>query len=184
MKSLVCLLLHALRSYFRTRLGLQAENLALRHQITVLQRGRKRLLLNAADRFLWVCLSRLWVGWRSALAIFKPETVIRWHRTGFRLYWRWKSRAHGQKTRSQGKLLGRAASYAQACSRFRPFTIRDQYKNCATRLSVPNRITTSNLPEQGQNPAQPPPSIRRNRLSKNTKKKNSAARLYPTLECF
>jgi hypothetical protein len=44
------------------------------------------------DRFLWVCLPRLWVGWRSALAIFKPETVIRWHRTGFRLYWRWKSR--------------------------------------------------------------------------------------------
>jgi hypothetical protein len=73
-------------------LGLQAENLALRHQITVLQRGRKRRPLNAADRFLWVCRSRLWAGWRSALAIFKPETVIRWHRTGFRLYGRWKSR--------------------------------------------------------------------------------------------
>jgi transposase InsO family protein len=73
-------------------LTLQAENLALRHQITVLQRGRKRLPLNAADRFLWVWLSRLWAGWRSALSIFKPETVIRWHRTGFRLYWRWKSR--------------------------------------------------------------------------------------------
>src|ERR1039458_942179 len=92
MKSLVCLLLHALRSYFRTRLGLQAENLALRHQITVLHRGRKRLPLNAADRFLWVCLSRLWAGWRPALAIFKLETVIRWHRMGFRPYWRWKSR--------------------------------------------------------------------------------------------
>jgi hypothetical protein len=58
----------------------------------VLRRGRKRLPINASDRFLWVCLSRLWAGWRSALAIFKPETVIRWHRTGFRLYWRWKSR--------------------------------------------------------------------------------------------
>jgi transposase InsO family protein len=92
MKTVFCVLLHALRSCFQTRLALQAENLALRHQITVLQRGRKRLPLNAADRFLWVCLSRLWAGWRSALAIFKPETVIRWHRTGFRLYWRWKSR--------------------------------------------------------------------------------------------
>ena len=92
MKTVVCVLLHALRSCFRTRLALQAENLALRHQITVLQRGRKRLLLNAADRFLWVCLSRLWAGWRSALAIFKPETVTRWHRMGFRLYWQWKSR--------------------------------------------------------------------------------------------
>ena len=67
-------------------MALQAETLALRHQITVLQRGRKRLPLNAADRFLWVCLSHFWAGWRSALAIFKPETVIRWHRTGFRLY--------------------------------------------------------------------------------------------------
>jgi hypothetical protein len=76
MKTVVCVLLHALRSRFLTRWALQAENLALRHQITALQRGRKRLLLNAADRFLWVCLSRLWAGWRSALAIFKPETVI------------------------------------------------------------------------------------------------------------
>ncbi|HEV2493373.1 MAG TPA: integrase core domain-containing protein [Terriglobia bacterium] len=92
MKTVTFVLLHALRSCFRTRLALQAENVALRHQITVLQRGRKRLPLNAADRFLWVCLSRLWVGWRSALAIFKPETVIRWHRKGFRLYWTWKSR--------------------------------------------------------------------------------------------
>src|SRR5208282_1991686 len=92
MKTVVCVLLHALRSCFRTRLALQAENLALCHQIIVLQRGRKRLPLNAADRFLWVCLGRLWADWRSALAIFKPETVIRWHRRGFRLYWQWKSR--------------------------------------------------------------------------------------------
>ena len=92
MKTVAFVLLHALRSCLRTRWALQAENLALHHQITVLQRGRKGLPLNAADRFLWVCLSRLWVGWRSALAIFKPATVIRWHRTGFRLYWRWKSR--------------------------------------------------------------------------------------------
>ena len=92
MKTILCVFLHALRSCFRTRLALQAENLALRHQITVLQRGRKRLPLNSADRFLWVCLSRLWAGWRSALAIFKPETVTRWHRMGFRLYWQWKSR--------------------------------------------------------------------------------------------
>jgi hypothetical protein len=61
----------------------------------MLQRGQKRLPLNAADRFLCVYLSRLWAGWRSTLAIFKPETVIRWHRTGFRLYWRWKSRGLG-----------------------------------------------------------------------------------------
>jgi putative transposase len=48
--------------------------------------------LSWADRVLWVCLSRLWNGWQSALLIVKPETVIAWHRKGFRLYWNWKSR--------------------------------------------------------------------------------------------
>src|SRR5262245_26918253 len=45
------------------------------------------------DRLLWVCLSRLWRGWRDALIIVKPDTVIKWHREGFRLFWRWKSKA-------------------------------------------------------------------------------------------
>src|SRR5216110_2930238 len=62
--------------------------------------------------------------------------------------------------------------------------MRDQYTNCATRLNIPNRTTASNLPEHGQNPFQPCPSARRNRLSKNRKKNNSAAMLYPALECF
>src|SRR5437588_12516003 len=65
-----------------------------------------------------------------------------------------------------------------------PLTIRDQYTNCATRLNIPNRTTTSNLRELGQNPFQACPSTRRNRLSKNRKKNNSAAMLYRSLECF
>jgi putative transposase len=70
------------------------EILALRHQLAVLQRRtNKRASLRTADRWLWVILSRLWIQWRSALVIVKPETVIAWHRKGFRLYWRWKSRA-------------------------------------------------------------------------------------------
>src|SRR6516225_11917743 len=72
----------------------------------------------------------------------------------------------------------------RSCSSLRSLTIRDQYTSCATRLNIPNRTTTSNLPEHGQNPFQPCPSTRRNRLSKNRKKNNSAARLYPSLECF
>src|SRR6516162_10383556 len=72
----------------------------------------------------------------------------------------------------------------RSCSSLRRLTIRDQYTNCAARLNIPNRTTTSNLPEQGQNPFQPCPSARRNRLSKNRKKNNSAAMLYPALECF
>jgi putative transposase len=85
--------LSALCSCFRSHAHLQFENLALRHQISVLRRsGRKRPRLSGVDRLLWVWLSRLWTGWRSALVIVKPETVIRWHRKGFRLYWTWKSR--------------------------------------------------------------------------------------------
>src|ERR1700682_2137843 len=79
---------------FRTRAVLQAEILALRHQLLVLQRSNSghRIRLRATDRLLWVWLSRLWTNWRSALIIVKPETVIAWHRQGFRLYWKWKSR--------------------------------------------------------------------------------------------
>ena len=91
--------LAALRSSFRTRAALQLEILALRHQINVLRRSQRgRVHLRTADRLLWTWLMRLWPGWRSALAIVKPETVIAWHRKGFRLYWTWKSR-HGQPGR-------------------------------------------------------------------------------------
>jgi len=87
-------LLFSLRDCFRARAVLQAETFALRHQLLVLQRSSRghRLRLRWADRVLWVWLSRLWNDWRSALLLVKPETVIAWHRKGFRLYWRWKSR--------------------------------------------------------------------------------------------
>ena len=88
-----------LSSIFRSRAALQLENLALRHQIGVLQRSaRKRLKLNPGDRLLWVWLSRIWRDWRSALAIVKPETVLAWHRAGFRLFWTWKVQ-HGKPGR-------------------------------------------------------------------------------------
>jgi putative transposase len=82
-----------LSSVFRSRSVLQLENLALRHQIGVLRRSaRKRPKLTPADRLLWVWLSRLWSDWRSALAIVRPETVVAWHRAGFRRFWTWKVR--------------------------------------------------------------------------------------------
>src|SRR5260370_16305350 len=78
---------------FRSRVAVELENLALRHQIGVLQRSaRKRPKLTSGDRLLWICLSHLWRDWRSALAIVKPETVVAWHRAGFRLFWTWKVR--------------------------------------------------------------------------------------------
>src|SRR5215468_9672660 len=93
------ILIHALRSFVRSRSELQLENLALRHQINVLRRAvKKRPPLKTGDRFFWVSLSRIWRGWRAALVIVKPETVVGWHRTGFRLFWTWKVR-HGQPGR-------------------------------------------------------------------------------------
>lgn len=89
----------ALSSIVRSRAALQLENLALRNQIGVLQRSaRKRPKLTPGDRLLWVWLSRVWRDWRSALAIVKPETVLAWHRAGFRLFWTWKVR-HGKPGR-------------------------------------------------------------------------------------
>jgi hypothetical protein len=85
-------LLTALLASFRSRAALQLEILALRHQLGVLQRSMKRPKLTAADRFLWARLSSTWRDWRSALTMVKPETVIGWHRKGFRLFWYWKSR--------------------------------------------------------------------------------------------
>ena len=93
MCNLTLFLFASFRSWFQSRLRLEAEIVALRHQIIVLRRSQRgRIRLCASDRFFWVWLSRLWSGWRSALAIVKPETVISWHRKGFRLYWAWKSR--------------------------------------------------------------------------------------------
>ncbi len=94
MLTTIFLLFSSIWQGFRTRAALQAEILALRHQLLVLQRSNRghRLSLGRADRLLWVWLSRLWSGWQSTLVMVKPETVIAWHRQGLRLYWRWKSR--------------------------------------------------------------------------------------------
>jgi putative transposase len=75
---------------FRNRAALQFEIVALRHQLGVLHRSVKRPRLNAADRLFWAWLSQMWSDWRTALVIVKPETVIAWHRRGFRLFWTWK----------------------------------------------------------------------------------------------
>ncbi len=77
----------------RPHVNLAAENIALRHQLLVLQRTAGRPNLKQRDRILWVWLSRFWKNWRTSLVIVQPDTVVRWHRQGFKLYWRWKSRA-------------------------------------------------------------------------------------------
>jgi len=76
------------------RSSLILENLALRHQLAVQERTIKRPKLKSKDRVFWAWLSQIWPEWKAALIIVKPETVIKWHRQGFKLYWRWKSRFH------------------------------------------------------------------------------------------
>src|SRR5215472_7773052 len=99
MLDVILITLSSLLSGLRGQAALQAENIALRHQVTALQRTHtKRPALKPGDRCLWVWLSRLWSGWRSALIIVMPETVIGWHRQGFRWYWTWKIR-HGKAGR-------------------------------------------------------------------------------------
>src|SRR3989441_4673132 len=86
------ILLGTLRSTIRTRRELALENLALRQQLAVWKARQPRPRLTAMDRIFWVVLSRLWKGWRNSLQVVRPETVVGWHRQGFRRCWAWKSR--------------------------------------------------------------------------------------------
>ena len=85
-------LVPALISAFKARRELALENVALRQQLAVLRCSVKRPRLSKVDRGFWVLLRRIWTDWESVLVIVKPETVVRWHRCGFRRYWAWKSR--------------------------------------------------------------------------------------------
>lgn len=89
---MIFILFRTLFSALRSHRALVLENLALRHQLEVLKRNTKRPHLTNRDRALWVFLLRHWADWRESLTLVQPETVIRWHRRGFRLYWKWKSR--------------------------------------------------------------------------------------------
>src|SRR5215471_14137591 len=92
MRSSITAFLAAMRSCLRTRAELAAEIVALRHQLAVLQQAApRRLRLSRADRLVWVVLSRVWSGWRDAVQIVQPATVVAWHRRLFAWHWRWRS---------------------------------------------------------------------------------------------
>ena len=92
-------ILAALAVFFRSRLDVSLEVLALRQQVAVLKRKRRRPVLSRLDRLFWIMLRSVWPRWSDVLAIVKPATVIAWHRKGFRLYWRWRSRQRGGRPR-------------------------------------------------------------------------------------
>ena len=89
----------AITNFFRSRSALIAENLCLRHQLLVLQRRHPRPRLRNADRRFWILACRWLTGWRRSLVIVRPETVLGWHRKGWKAYWRWRSRALGGRGR-------------------------------------------------------------------------------------
>src|SRR5467141_2298107 len=82
------LLIGAILRLFRARRTLLLENLALRQQLAALKRRHPRPRLGIFDKLFWVLTRRLWSRWKNALVVVTPETVIRWHRAGFRLYWK------------------------------------------------------------------------------------------------
>src|SRR5260221_291535 len=101
MSDLCKLIWCALIGPFRPRAALQAEILVLRHQLNVLRRkSPKRLAFGNVDRLVFTALYRMAPGVLDALKILKPRTVIRWHRAGFRAYWRWKSRGRGGRPKT------------------------------------------------------------------------------------
>lgn len=80
------------RSVFQTQGELALENLALRQQLAVMKFQQPRPKLSMGDRRFWLFLSRYWSDWRQTLIVVQPDTVVRWHRKGFKHYWTWKSR--------------------------------------------------------------------------------------------
>src|SRR5258705_11644632 len=113
---------------FRSRVSLEAEILILRHQLNIQRRHLpKRLAFSAMDRLIFVGLYRLVPNTIKALTIVKPDTVIRWHRTGFRSYWRWKSRHRCGRPTAPLEIAstGRAAASRDGAARADP---ADEYR--------------------------------------------------------
>ena len=105
MVALLCFVLAVLASPFKSKSRLEAENAVLRHQLIVLRRkvqGRVRLTNN--DRWFLIQLYRWFPSILNVLTIIRPETLVRWHRAGYRWYWRWKSRSRGGRPQIEADL--------------------------------------------------------------------------------
>src|SRR2546426_8371888 len=114
MCEMLALVLAVLRAALRSRAELIAENLLLRHQLAVLTRPtRKRPTVRSGDKLLWVLARRLCRDWRCHLVLVRPETVVGWHRRGWRLFWRWRSRCPLGRPRLSHEVRGLIAAIAR-----------------------------------------------------------------------
>ena len=105
MVALLCFFLTLLASPFKSKSRLEAENAALRHQLIVLRRKvRGRVYFTNSDRLFFVQLYRWFPVALRAVSLIRPETIVRWHRAGFRRYWRWKTRSAGGRPQIDASL--------------------------------------------------------------------------------
>src|SRR3979411_863344 len=121
MIGLLCFVLAVLASPFKSKLRLEAENAVLRHQLNVLRPklvGRVRLTNH--DRWFFIQLYRWFPAILKVLTIIQPETLVRWHRAGFRCYWRWKSRPRGGRPQIDTELRGLIRRMSMENPRSRP----------------------------------------------------------------
>ena len=121
------------RAFFIGRHHLGMEVAALRQQLVVFKRKQPRPRLCSCDRAFWVALCRLWPGWLNALIIVKPDTVVSWHRAGFRLFWRLRSRP---------RRLGRPKVSREVRRADSAHEVQQPILGCA---SYPRRIATTRI---------------------------------------
>src|SRR5437879_6226021 len=170
-------LLRTFRSAVRTRRELALENLALRQQLAVWQARQPRPRLTKMDRIFWILLSRLWTSWRDSVHVVRPETVVRWHRQGFRRYWAGKRRhrrgrpAIGTEVRDLIRRMSRVNPLGSTSHARRPpeagpdglagdgFEVRLEYTFPATcsPTSLPSSRTTRLTASSSAAPANPGP---------------------------
>src|SRR5262245_29210510 len=105
--------LAAVRVFFRSRKDTALEILALQQQIVVLKRKRLRPRLNQFDRLFWMTLRCFWSRWAEVLVAVKPETVVGWHRAGFRLFWKWQPRARAGRPKAPAEIRALIRRFAE-----------------------------------------------------------------------
>jgi len=133
MVALFCFLLALFASPFKSKSRLEAENAALRHQLTVLRRKvRGRVQLTSGDRLFLIQLYRWFPSVLKTITIVRPETLVRWHRAGFRRYWRWKI-----------PMLGR--SFANRCRSTGADPADERGQSTVGRAAHPWRVTQARL---------------------------------------
>jgi hypothetical protein len=148
---IACIL--AFFSAFSRHRDLALENLALRQQPATFKRRHPRPRLRSADRLFWVWLSKIWAGWREALIIVKPETVIAWHRQAFRFYWIWLSRRKSiGRPRGSAEVRTLIKQMAQANPLWGAPRIHGELQNLG--LEVSERTVSRLMPRRREAPSQ------------------------------